>query len=367
METARQTGLSAFHHSTLDRIWLNMALLGVLAAPLSILRVSVTGWLPLYTYFIVIALLALGVAAMRQRLSYRLKLILLTVVLWAIGVPGMVTFGLLGAGVWWIVVSGMLVSILDSERNGLIVGGLAAAIIIGIASLFVSGVLVMPALDLESYTRSPSAWASLLASTTLMPMILMRVIGMHQKKMRDLMVELENQRDQISILATHDDLTGLPSRRLFSDRLQMAINASRRNGHRMAVLYIDVDDFKGLNDAHGHAVGDAGLQHVAQALRESIRENDTAARTGGDEFLVIISHLTDQESIDTILNRLLRGIRQPFEVNGLRLRLDVSIGVAICPDQSEDADELRRIADADMYRKKNSVREERKPISAFSG
>jgi diguanylate cyclase (GGDEF)-like protein len=367
MSQSRSTDLQAFHHSTLDKIWQKLALVAVLTTPLSILRMSVTGWLPLYTYFIVLALLALGIAAVRHRLSYRLKLALLTVVLWAVGIPGMVTFGLLGAGVWWIVVSGMLVSILDSERNGLIVGGLAAVTIAGIGAMFATGVLIMPVLDFDTYARSVPAWVSLFASTTVMPMILMQVVGMHQKKMRDLMAELEKQRDQIAVLATHDELTGLPTRRLCKDRLQMAINTSRRNGHRMAVLYIDVDHFKALNDTHGHAVGDAGLLHVARALRQSIREDDTAARTGGDEFLVIIAHLADQESVEIILQRVLREIRRPFDVAGLRLSLDVSIGVAICPDQSDDAGELRRIADADMYRVKNSASRKPQPVPALAG
>jgi diguanylate cyclase (GGDEF)-like protein len=367
VKKSQHTDLLAFHHSTLDKIWQKMALVGVLTTPLSIMRMSITGWLPVYTYFIFLAALSLGIAAVRRRLSYRLKLILLTVVLWAVGIPGMVTFGLLGAGVWWIVVSGMLVSILDSERNGLIVGSLAAVTIAGIGAMFVSGVLITPTLDFDAYAKSVPAWVSLFASTTVMPMILMQVIGMHQKKMRDLMAELENQRDQISILATHDELTGLPSRRLCKDRLQMAINTSRRNGHRMALLYIDVDDFKALNDTHGHAMGDAGLLHVARALRQSIREDDTAARTGGDEFLVIIAHLADQESVEIILQRVLREIRRPFEVAGLRLSLDVSIGVAICPDQSDDAAELRRIADADMYKVKNAVSRKARPVSAFVG
>jgi diguanylate cyclase (GGDEF)-like protein len=364
---SQHTDLQAFHHSALDKIWQKMALVGVLTTPLSIMRASITGWLPLYSYFIFLTALALCIAAMRNRLSYQLKLALLTILLWAVGVPGMVTFGLLGAGVWWIVVSGMLVSILDSERNGLIVGSLAAVTIACIGALFVYGVLAVPALDLNAYARSVPAWIALFASTTVMPMILMQVIGMHQKKMRDLMAELESQRDQISILATHDELTGLPTRRLCSDRLQMAINTSRRNGHRMAVLYIDVDHFKALNDTHGHAVGDAGLLHVARALRKSIREDDTAARTGGDEFLVIIAHLADQESLEIILQRVLREIRRPFEAEGLRLSLDVSIGVAICPDQSDDATELRRIADADMYRVKNAVSRKAPPIPAFVG
>jgi diguanylate cyclase (GGDEF)-like protein len=367
MDKSPHTDLQAFHHSTLDKIWQKMALVGVLTTPLSIMRATITGWLALYSYFIFLAVLALGIAAVRHRLSYRLKLTLLTIVLWAVGIPGMVTFGLLGAGVWWIVVSGMLVSILDSERNGLIVGALSAAVIAGIGTLFVSGVLEVPALDFNAYARSLPAWISLLASTTVMPMILMQVVGMHQKKMRDLMAELKTQRDQISILATHDELTGLPTRRLCSDRLQMAINTSRRNGHRMAVLYIDVDDFKALNDTHGHAVGDAGLLHVARALVLSIREDDTAARTGGDEFLVIIAHLADQESVEIILQRVLREIRRPFEVEGLRLSLDVSIGVAVCPDQSDDAAELRRIADADMYKVKNAAPRKARPVSAIAG
>lgn len=345
-------GLEDLRNESLNQIWNGMVLLAVVATPASVLRAGTTGWLPLYNYFIVLGLFVIVVSCLRRRLTYRAKLTVLISLFWAIGIPGMMTFGLLATGIWWIVISGVLVSAFGSERSGMLVFGLTTLVISAIGLLFITGRLAMPPIDIGRYGRSVTAWLTLLASTSLMPMILMRAVAIHQRKIRELMGELEDERDRNSHLASHDHLTGLPSRSLASDRLQMAINSANRNGHRMALLYLDVDDFKQLNDNCGHDAGDAGLLHIAKCLGRMVREDDTVARIGGDEFLVVVSNIDAPESVHMVVSRIHDGMRQPMHYQGRAIQLDASIGIAVYPDDASDAAGLLRHADAEMYRAK---------------
>jgi diguanylate cyclase (GGDEF)-like protein len=345
-------GLDALRDDSLNQIWNGLTLLAIVATPASILRATTTGWLPLYSYFLVVGLLVLVISTLRRKFSYRSKLAMLVVLLWTIGIPGMMTFGVLATGVWWIAISGVLVSALDSERNGMLVFALTTVVISVIGLLFITGRLTMPPVEINSYGRSVTAWLTLLASTALMPMILMRAVAIHQRRIRELMGELEDERDRNSHLASHDYLTGLPSRSLATDRLQMAIHSASRHGRRMALLYLDIDDFKQLNDGFGHDAGDAGLCHVARCLGETLREDDTVARIGGDEFLVIVADVDTPQTAQAAAERMRQSIRQPFRHLDGTHRLDASIGIALYPDHAPDAAGLLRHADAEMYRAK---------------
>jgi diguanylate cyclase (GGDEF)-like protein len=153
-------------------------------------------------------------------------------------------------------------------------------------------------------------------------------------------------------LAFHDPLTGLPNRALLSDRLEAALRRARRYATGLLVVMLDLDDFKPVNDAHGHAVGDAALCEVARRLQRSLRTTDTVARLGGDEFVLVIEDAG--ESVDTVANRLLAAFDAVFEVEGLQLRLSPSIGVAIAGPDDDCADKVLRRADAAMYQAKSA-------------
>lgn len=166
--------------------------------------------------------------------------------------------------------------------------------------------------------------------------------------------EVEVQRDELERLATHDHLTGLPMARLADDRLHVACRSAHRNHTKVALLFIDLDDFKAVNDDHGHAVGDAVLQAVAGRLRECIRGEDTAARIGGDEFLVILGGLADARAAAVVAENIGSALARPFAVADLELQLGASIGIAVFPDHTGDVDAMRRVADQAMYQVKKS-------------
>jgi diguanylate cyclase (GGDEF)-like protein len=150
-------------------------------------------------------------------------------------------------------------------------------------------------------------------------------------------------------IAFHDQLTGLANRNLFRQRVAKALANCRRRGDAFAVLLLDMDRFKSVNDALGHDAGDAFLQQVAERLRSATRETDTVARLGGDEFAVLATGIASPSDLGLIVERILAAIRKPIELSGTRLNPTTSIGAALYPISGEDSDTLLAAADAAMY------------------
>jgi diguanylate cyclase (GGDEF)-like protein len=174
-----------------------------------------------------------------------------------------------------------------------------------------------------------------------------------------LLVLLEQQVSTNEWHAFHDHLTGLPNQRLFEDRLAAAIQRSKLNNTRTALLMVDLDGFKLINDTHGHDVGDDLLRHIGHNLRGAIRLPDTLARLGGDEFIIIATDLPNDQPVDVIVEtavtRISRAIRKPVDINGDVLTVTGSIGVAVYPDDTTDEVLLRRLADQRMYEQKRQI------------
>jgi len=166
---------------------------------------------------------------------------------------------------------------------------------------------------------------------------------------------LEKQLDQQEYLALHDELTGLPNRRLLADRLQQAINRSSRLGKHVALLSIDLNHFKYINDNYGHPVGDKFLQAVAERFQKVIRRADTIARTGGDEFSVVICDLPSRESAKQIIESLHKALQEPIVIGIIELPVSASIGMALHSEDGETQTALIERADTDMYRAKRLV------------
>lgn len=153
-------------------------------------------------------------------------------------------------------------------------------------------------------------------------------------------------------LATHDALTGLPNRYFFSERFRHAMVRAKRAASLVALLYLDLDGFKTVNDALGHRCGDRLLQAVARRLKRSVREVDTVARLGGDEFAVILEQLSQPRDAAPTAKKLLHAIARPYLLEGHKAKLTASIGVTVYPLDGEDVDTLLKRADGAMYRAK---------------
>jgi diguanylate cyclase (GGDEF)-like protein len=174
--------------------------------------------------------------------------------------------------------------------------------------------------------------------------------------LRAMRTALERKREQLRLehLAMHDSLTGLPNRALFMDRARLALARTRRGGARVAVLFIDLDRFKLVNDSLGHQAGDRVLIEVSQRFGEVLRPSDSVARAGGDEFVVLCEDLRGPRDAEAVAARLHQRLGDPFTVGGVEIRLNTSIGIALATDAEQTPEALLRNADSAMYRAKES-------------
>jgi diguanylate cyclase (GGDEF)-like protein len=169
-----------------------------------------------------------------------------------------------------------------------------------------------------------------------------------------ILVLLEDQLEHNKYLALHDELTGLPNRRLFQDRLASAIERARRTGSQAALLLVDLDNFKQLNDTVGHHAGDELLRHVSNQFTGRVRRSDTVARTGGDEFSVILEEPMSRADALRVGESLIQLLAEPFYFEGHAVCVGASVGIAVFPDDASDAESLCIAADLRMYAGKNA-------------
>jgi diguanylate cyclase (GGDEF)-like protein/PAS domain S-box-containing protein len=169
--------------------------------------------------------------------------------------------------------------------------------------------------------------------------------------------ERKRAEERIRSLAYHDTLTGLPNRLLFADRLGLAVAQAHRLGQRLAVLFLDLDGFKLINDSLGHSLGDRLLEVVAERIQGALREGDTVARLGGDEFTLLLPGVSRAEDAPKVAEKILETLRQPVAIDGRELYVTGSVGISLYPDDGSDPETLVRNADAAMYRAKDRGRD----------
>jgi diguanylate cyclase (GGDEF)-like protein len=184
--------------------------------------------------------------------------------------------------------------------------------------------------------------------------VLMRVHNMLEVRL--LHEAARNYSKMLESLALNDPLTGLANRRLLSDRMLMSLIHARRNKSAMAVVYMDLDGFKQINDTLGHSVGDSLLKMVAGRLEETVRAEDTVARPGGDEFILALWHVTGIDYAVTVVARAIEAVSKPYEIDGHAVNITISAGVSIYPDHGEDSDTLMKCADQALYEAKAAGR-----------
>jgi diguanylate cyclase (GGDEF)-like protein len=173
-----------------------------------------------------------------------------------------------------------------------------------------------------------------------------------EAELREAAGQLERNARRLEFLAHHDNLTQLPNRSMLQDRVRRATSIARRHGRRLALLFIDLDHFKGVNDTLGHSVGDQLLQVVALRLQGCVREEDLLARLGGDEFCVLLENIDSQADAGAVAQKLLDALSEPYRVSGQDLNIAASIGIACLPEDGADMESLLKNADIAMYRAK---------------
>ncbi len=175
-------------------------------------------------------------------------------------------------------------------------------------------------------------------------------------QVRDDLSESQDQERDARQKALHDSLTGIPNRASFDQALDHGLIQARRHGWRLAVLFIDIDEFKSINDAHGHDMGDQVLVTVANRLQSSLREGDTVCRWGGDEFVCLLLEVRQEDDLGHLAEKLLSRIAEDFEFKGTVLSVRASIGMALYPADGETAESLCKKADTAMFKAKGTRR-----------
>jgi len=346
----------------IERIWHAFFYLAIIGAPFSIYRAAGTGWSPLYSLHLVLAFVVIGLTLWPRLAPSGVKAVLAIGILWGIGMAGLLSFGLLSSGINALLLTCMIVSMLYSRQAALL-SAIGITLSIAIAGIgFTTGYLVIP-VDANLYVKNPIVWGGSILVPIVFTILVIISISVFQESIRALLAEVQRQRDVIAHQVIHDSLTGLPSLRLATDRLEISIHRARRSKSRVAVMFIDLDGFKIVNDFHGHDAGDHVLIDVARRLRQVVRTADTAARIGGDEFLVILSEIPDRRVAAEIAEKIIAAIAEPILFQDQPLSVTASIGISIFPDDGDDVGVLKRLADQSMY----GVKRAGKNNYAFSG
>lgn len=176
-----------------------------------------------------------------------------------------------------------------------------------------------------------------------------------REKLEHQLISVKAQEESARHAAFHDPLTGLPNRMLFSDRLEHGLAQATRHGWSLAVMFIDLDEFKSINDLYGHDVGDAVLQTISQRLKETTRIDDTVSRHGGDQFLYLLMEINNSRDATLVAKKIIEAIQKPCNIGTRDLVVRASIGISIFPKNGKSADDLIKSADKAMYQAKRLI------------
>lgn len=311
--------LQGFKNDLADQFLERAAMLALGCIALSIVMTTEAGWQPIYVVHLVLGISAGLLLGLRRWMQPIVKSVAVSALCWMVGVAAIMAYGFSAGG--------------------------AASLSQGF--------------ELKHYVDSSTTTALLIGASVFAPVLILSMLAMMQKSAQTLVEKTERECKQFEHLAMHDELTGLPSFRLAKDRLNQALTAAKRNKKKAAVIFLDMDRFKQVNDEHGHDVGDRILKIVGQRMKNMLREGDTVARRSGDEFLVVLPEVQSEEATQKVADLLVSEINVPVPVgkepdrcHSKFSRVGVSAGVALYPDDGADVATLLSLSDEKMYRNK---------------
>ncbi|MBZ0111429.1 MAG: GGDEF domain-containing protein [Thermoanaerobaculia bacterium] len=335
-----------------NRLLAGMMLLALFGVPLSLSRAFLTGWQPAHWVHVASFVALLGLMVLRQRLSAAAKAWWILAITLSVTVIGMTTYGLLGNGLIWGLFSLFIaMSFFEARVVGFAV--LVISLATGVSCyLFVFAGRRFPG-DAGSYLGSLASWGTAVFGGAIFGALIVYVVSLRRRELGSLLILLKRKNREIAQVADHDDLTGLPVFRVFLRAVQSSIEQARREEREIATLFIDLDGFKEVNDAFGHATGDEVLSNVASEIVEAVRTSDVVSRMGGDEFVVLVNSAQPVD-LEHLAQRLLESIGRVRRYGGQSIIVGASIGVAKFRGEGETAEELIGRADQAMYRAKNA-------------
>lgn len=330
-----------------------LILLVIAGLPMSLIRVYTTGLHFIHLAHIAVSVLILVLYISRNHIKESTLAWLCILLFFILSAVSFFQYGLASAGFYMAAAAIIVASVYFGLRKGIMLSAALMTMMAISAYTWITGIRTFP-YDPDRYFLMISPWMLNLFAFFIVSFILFLSTSIIQDRFRDLIDTVSEHQNAIELLATHDSLTGLPSRRLIMDRLEMALRNAHRTQSRVGVLYIDLDSFKPINDTFGHECGDSVLREVARRLSSVLREGDTAGRIGGDEFILVLPNIADGDSTSSVCRRIISELGKELEAGGNRVTVGASVGVAIFPDNSEDSCELIKIADMAMYKAKES-------------
>ncbi len=317
-------------------------------------RFLYTGWQTLYTVHLTLTLAVLALYYCPITVIGNRFRIWFSVAVPAIaGLSGLSAFGFYGNGLAWTVVACAMAAVFLPLRALVLFVLTQWLAIVSIGTLFMQRVLTLP-VDGGNYIHLLIGWAPIFIGSLVLFAIVSSVVFAYKRAIENLLSTTLAQRDIIHHQASHDALTGLANKNLVDDRLAMACERALREHNKAALLFIDLDGFKSVNDTKGHLAGDRVLMEVARRLEAALRKIDTAARLGGDEFLVVLDGINSSHSAQTVASKLLESIGRPIDIGGEEVHIGASIGIALFPDDTRQTRDMVRLADNAMYAVKRS-------------
>jgi diguanylate cyclase (GGDEF)-like protein len=287
---------------------------------------------------------ALAIYAMRHRIGADRMAWLMVIALYLSGLGGQILYGIFSNSSYLMMGMCFVAASFFGVRGGVIAAAVCVATVAIVGLLTVGGQLPMD-FDPVAFYYNPFSWlASILTLAGMASLVLLQA-GRMQQRMVDLVQHQHHQ-------AHHDTLTGLPNRAALESRLQQAIAQAERENQSLAVMFLDLDHFKHINDSLGHQVGDRLLVEVAKRLQGTVRASDTVARLGGDEFVIVLPHLSSSADASTIACKILETLGSTYRIDSYEVDSAASIGISLYPQDGEDVGTMMRSADTAMYHAK---------------
>lgn len=334
-----------------NKLMLALVILCCIGLPISLARWPSLGFQAVFVLHIALSILTVFMYYRPNKTNYKVDYLYIAVFLNLIGFMALFSFGLQSGGFIHFIFSAFIIAGIYSFRASVIYLVAVSMGSSGLGFLFSQGIIEY-VIEPNTYANSLGAWSIAIFSGVVTSTLFLTAGYAYYKELKAALQQLEIQNEKVEYLANHDHLTGLTSPRLAQEQLDLTLNLAKRHSFRAAILYIDVDDFKLINDALGHDAGDFALKEIANRLKELIRDTDIACRQGGDEFLVILHYPVTKEACEEICRRLISAFDARLPYKEHEIKINLSIGVAIYPDDGEKQDELRIKADKAMYTSK---------------
>ena len=348
-------GQNELYKTIANKILLSLIVLCSVWLPISLFRWFTVGFKGVFIIHILMSCSIVLVYSLNKKKAWSHKPLFVFIISFftVLFTLSTINFGLQG-GAYVVAIFGVFIIALTFSIRASIVYLLGIASLMLIVGLSSYVGLIDFSIEKSGHSVQLAAWLYKIFLIVLTSaLFLITASELHKHTLKDF-TTLEKQKKEVEHLANHDHLTGLATPRLAEEQLALAINLAKRHNDQVAVLYIDLDDFKRINDSLSHDAGDFALRQVAERIKEFVRDTDIACRQGGDEFLVILNYPISESQCTAICERILSAFEAPLTFRGNQIKISLSIGVAIYPDCGNTIEAIRNKADLAMYSVKST-------------